>query len=259
MVFCRSNSKHRDLGKKFKHPVRRQGAAKIFCRGDAKVSTYAQVAGFVTSVSPQPRQSTNLHTPNSTPSPARQYQHQHLSPSKNMPPIRTATTGSRTRKPPPPGFEDLEDTLLEFSNKMKDAQTSPHEGKKRHEALWPIHQISHQRSRYVFDLYYTKAAISRALYEYLLKNGYADAALIAKWKKQGYEKLCCVRCIQTKETNFSSTCICRVPKATLGKGEGEEEERLEPEGGGEGVRVVKGGGKVIQCVNCGCRGCASAD
>lgn len=23
-------------------------------------------------------------------------------------------------------------------------------------------------------------------------------SLIAKWKKQGYEKLCCVRCIQTR-------------------------------------------------------------
>ncbi|ERF68354.1 hypothetical protein EPUS_06770 [Endocarpon pusillum Z07020] len=118
-----------------------------------------------------------------------------------MPAIRS--TG-RNRKPPPAGFEDIEDTLLEFSNKMKDAQSAPHEGKKKHETLWPIMQISHQ-----------------PLYEYLLKNNYADAALIAKWKKQGYEKLCCVKCIQTKETNFSSTCICRVPKATLERAEGE--------------------------------------
>jgi len=28
------------------------------------------------------------------------------------------------------------------------------------------------------------------LYDWLLKNKYADAALIAKWKKQGYEKVC---------------------------------------------------------------------
>lgn len=58
-----------------------------------------------------------------------------------MPPIRT----SRNRKPPPAGFEDIEDTLLEFSNKMKDAENAPHEGKKKHEVLWPIFQISHQR------------------------------------------------------------------------------------------------------------------
>jgi bud site selection protein 31 len=44
-------------------------------------------------------------------------------------------------------------------------------------------------SRYIYDLYYEKEAISRKLYDWLLKNGYADANLIAKWKKQGYEKV----------------------------------------------------------------------
>lgn len=125
-----------------------------------------------------------------------------------MPPVRT----SRNRKPPPAGFEDLEDTLLEFNNKMKDAENAPHEGRKKHEMLWPVFQISHQRmhsppsapnppemkevlltqpgSRYIYDLYYEKEAISKQLYDWLLKNNYADANLIAKWKKQGYEKVC---------------------------------------------------------------------
>lgn len=58
-----------------------------------------------------------------------------------MPPIRT----SRNRKPPPEGFDDIEETLLEFSNKMKDAENASHDGKKKHEMLWPIFQISHQR------------------------------------------------------------------------------------------------------------------
>ena len=57
-----------------------------------------------------------------------------------MPPVRSA----RNRKPPPDGFDDIEDTLLEFSNKMKDAENASHEGKKRHEVLWPIFQINHQ-------------------------------------------------------------------------------------------------------------------
>lgn len=134
-----------------------------------------------------------------------------------MPPIRTA----RNRKPPPAGFDDIEDTLLEFSNKMKDAENASHEGKKKYEVLWPIFQISHQRmlsrlslpfqtphcclqrghrmmlisfstgSRYIYDLYYEKEAISKQLYDWLLKNNYADANLIAKWKKQGYEKVRC--------------------------------------------------------------------
>lgn len=64
-----------------------------------------------------------------------------------MPPIRT----SRNRKPPPEGFDDIEDTLLEFSNKMKDAENAPHEGKKKHEVLWPIFQISHQREFVFFS------------------------------------------------------------------------------------------------------------
>ncbi|THX74277.1 G10 protein [Aureobasidium pullulans] len=151
--------------------------------------------------------------------------------SPNMPPIRS----SRNRKPPPDGFEDIEDTLLEFSNKLKDAENASHEGKKKHEMVWPVFQITHQRSKYIYDLYYEKEAISKQLYEWLLKNNYADKNLIAKWKKQGYEKLCCLRCIQTKETNFNSTCICRVPRKQLKEDQ------------------------VIQCVNCGCRGCGSSD
>lgn len=103
-----------------------------------------------------------------------------------MPPIRTARA---SKKAPPEGFEDVEDTLLEFQNKMKDAENASHEGKKKYEMIWPIFQITHQRSRYIYDLYYEKEAISKQLYDYLLKNGYADAMLIAKWKKQGYEKV----------------------------------------------------------------------
>ena len=60
---------------------------------------------------------------------------------QKMPPVRSA----RNRKPPPDGFDDIEDTLLEFANKMKDAENASHEGKKRHEVVWPIFQISHQR------------------------------------------------------------------------------------------------------------------
>lgn len=78
-----------------------------------------------------------------------------LSKLSNMPPIRSA----RTRKAPPDGFDDIEDTLLEFSNKMKDAENASHEGKKRHEVLWPIFQISHQRKSplylFIFPQVYT--------------------------------------------------------------------------------------------------------
>jgi hypothetical protein len=64
-----------------------------------------------------------------------------------MPVVRTKN--ARNRKPPPDGFDDIEDTLLEFENQMKDAENESHEGKKKHEMLWPIFQITHQR-RFLF-------------------------------------------------------------------------------------------------------------
>jgi bud site selection protein 31 len=103
-----------------------------------------------------------------------------------MPAIRHASK----RKAPPAGFSDIEDDLLVFSNKMKDAENASTDNVSRHQVLWPIFQISHQRSRYIYELYYEKEAISKELYEWLLKNGYADPMLIAKWKKTGYEKVC---------------------------------------------------------------------
>ena len=59
------------------------------------------------------------------------------------------------------------------------------------------------------------AFVSLELYDYCLKEHIADSSLIAKWKKQGYENLCCLRCIQTRDTNFGTNCICRVPKAKM--------------------------------------------
>ena len=149
---------------------------------------------------------------------------------------------------------------------MREAETDSHEGKRKQEALWPIFKIHHQKARfdqvfilgncfltifnfrYIFDLFYRRKAISRELYDYCIKVGagkcfrlrlmscfqekIADAALIAKWKKQGYENLCCLRCIQTRDTNFATNCICRVPKSKLEEG------------------------RIVECVHCGCRGCS---
>ncbi|POW22726.1 hypothetical protein PSHT_00998 [Puccinia striiformis] len=117
-----------------------------------------------------------------------------------MPKIRTNRT-----KPPPEGFEDIE-------------------------------------------------GLSRDLFDWLLDQDYADASkslsssdhkngldltlffLIAKWKRTGFEGLCCARCVQSRDMNYAgSVCICRVPKANLKPG------------------------TVVECVHCGCRGCASGD
>uniref|UniRef100_A0AAZ3R7P8 Protein BUD31 homolog n=1 Tax=Oncorhynchus tshawytscha TaxID=74940 RepID=A0AAZ3R7P8_ONCTS len=125
----------------------------------------------------------------------------------------------RSRKPPPDGWELIEPTLDELDQKMREAETEPHEGKRKVESLWPIFRLHHQRSRYIFDLFYKRKAISRELYDYCIKESYADKNLIAKWKKQGYENLCCLRCIQTRDTNFGTNCICRSSQEQTGGGE----------------------------------------
>lgn len=115
------------------------------------------------------------------------------------------------------------------------AESETHEGKRKKEALWPIMRIHHQRSRYIYEMYYKYKAISKEVYQYCLDEKMADASLIAKWKKNGYEKLCCLACIQTKDTQFGGTCVCRVPVAQ------------------------RSSSKPVECANCGCLGCASSD
>lgn len=43
------------------------------------------------------------------------------------------------------------------------AETEPHEGKRKVESLWPIFRLHYQRSRYIFDLFYKRKAISRGM------------------------------------------------------------------------------------------------
>ena len=146
-----------------------------------------------------------------------------------MPKIKTTQT-----KKTPKGFEAMESKLNSFKEEMDDIVAETTVGKRKEEANWGIYKINHQRSRYVFESYYLHKEISRELYEFLLRENHGDRLLIAKWKKQGYEKLCCMQCVQNS-TNFGGVCVCRVPKKML------NEEKL------------------VQCVMCGCRGCASCD
>ena len=58
------------------------------------------------------------------------------------------------------------------------AEAEDHEGKRKTESIWPIMRIAHTRSRYIYDLYYKREAISKELYDWLLDQGYADAACV---------------------------------------------------------------------------------
>lgn len=111
----------------------------------------------------------------------------------------------------------------------------PHEGLRKNESQWPIHQINWQKSRYVYDMYYTYNRIPRAVYDYCITNKLVDAALIAKWKKPGYERLCSTYVINPRNYKFGTTSICRVPAHCLPAG------------------------TVIEDPTTGCRGCASGD
>ncbi|CAD8078431.1 unnamed protein product [Paramecium sonneborni] len=147
-----------------------------------------------------------------------------------MPKIKTIRT-----KKSPEGWELIEPTITEIGNQIRDVENQAYSDKKKPEQFWEIYKLHHQRSRYIYEMYYYKKEISRELYEYCLQEQYGDASLIAKWKKTGYEKLCCLHCISKSQHNFGGTCICRVPKAKLEEG------------------------KLVQCKQCGCRGCASGD
>ncbi|EGC36157.1 hypothetical protein DICPUDRAFT_151385 [Dictyostelium purpureum] len=142
-----------------------------------------------------------------------------------MPKIKTS------KKKFPKGWDIVEPTLEEFDIKMREAENDSHEGKRKTESTWPIFRIHHQRSRYIYELFYKNKEISRDLYDFCLNEGYADKNLIAKWKKAGFERLCCLKCIQDP----NHKCICRVPRVDLDKDQ------------------------IIECVSCGCKGCASGD
>lgn len=105
---------------------------------------------------------------------------------------------------------------------MKDAQNTPTANIPKHQAQWPVFQIHHQRSRYIYELYYEKEAISRELYDWLLKNGHADAKLIAKWKKQGYEKVCDIWALAfpfTEVQRILMLCLVVLPQMRTDQGD----------------------------------------
>ena len=105
------------------------------------------------------------------------------------------------------------------------------ESVRKKEAVWIIIQTHHARSRYVWELY-NQNRITKEVYDYCADERLIDLKLIAKWKKQGYESLCCLQCITASNTNFGSMCVCRVPK-----------DQRDSE-------------KIVRCTNCGCTGCS---
>mmetsp|Transcript_8717 Transcript_8717/g.12988 ORF Transcript_8717/g.12988 Transcript_8717/m.12988 type:complete len:281 (-) Transcript_8717:2224-3066(-) len=139
----------------------------------------------------------------------------------------------RRIKEAPEGYEYLEETILALENELREKVNEPHEGLRKNESQWPIHQINWQKSRYIYDMYYTFKKISKEVYDYCITNKIADAALIAKWKRPGYERLCSTYVVNPRNYKFGTVSICRVPKQFLTPG------------------------TEIEDPTTGCRGCAS--
>jgi bud site selection protein 31 len=109
-------------------------------------------------------------------------------------------------------------SILHFLPFLPVEVNEPHEGLRKTESQWPVHQINWQKSRYVYDMFYTYHRISREVYDFCIKNKLVDAALIAKWKKPGYERLCSTYVINPKNYKFGTVSICRVPSYSLTEG-----------------------------------------
>lgn len=115
------------------------------------------------------------------------------------------------KRSPPPGFDIVEPILESLEHELRDKIKETNEKKRKTESIWPVHQIGWQKSRYIYDMYYTYGNISREVYDYCLKQKLVDPALIAKWKKPGYERLCSTYVINPSNYKFGTTSICRVP------------------------------------------------
>ena len=114
-------------------------------------------------------------------------------------------------KKPPRGFAYLAPVLSSLENELRDKVRESNAGKRNTESMWPVHQINWQRSRYVYDMYHTHGKITRGVYDYCVRNRLVDAALVAKWKRGGYERLCSTYVINSNNYKFGTTSICRVP------------------------------------------------
>ncbi|KAG0428452.1 Pre-mRNA-splicing factor cwf14 [Dictyocoela muelleri] len=114
-----------------------------------------------------------------------------------------------------------------FINSEMEKEITKKSDLKGNKRFWNIFKLHYKRNRYIYDEY-KNGRITDTLY-YELCNTYLDKSLIAKWRKPGYEKLCCLRCIQRRESKFGNVCICRVPKCKRNE---------------------------ISCDFCGCKGCS---
>jgi bud site selection protein 31 len=143
------------------------------------------------------------------------------------------------KRAPPAGFEIVEATLEALEHELRDKIKETNEKKRKTESMWPVHQIGWQKSRYIYDMFYTYNRISRPVYDYCVKQKLVDPSLIAKWKKPGYERLCSTYVINPTNYKFGTTSICRVPMKDRGP---EQKKAQDPTTGCCGCASGRGAG-----------------
>ena len=139
----------------------------------------------------------------------------------------------RKQRPPPEGYEVVEPTLTAIDNELRDRVNESHEGKRKAESQWPVHQLNWQRTRYIYDMHYKYNRISKDVVDHCLDNKIIDGNLMTYWLRPGYDRLCSTLSVDTANSKFGTVSVCRVPAKVMDTS------------------------KIVENPMTGCRGCAS--
>jgi len=139
----------------------------------------------------------------------------------------------RKQRPPPEGYDVVEPTLIAIDNELRDKVNESHEGKRKLESQWPVHQLNWQRTRYIYDMHYKYNRISKEVLDHCIENKVIDGALVSYWRKPGYDRLCSTFSVDTANSKFGTVSVCRVPSKVLDEHQ------------------------IVENPMTGCRGCAS--
>jgi bud site selection protein 31 len=111
----------------------------------------------------------------------------------------------------PGGADAVADKLEEFEARMREATAAPRGDAMNAALTWPVHKLHYQKNRFLHDACYVYGTVSEALLKYLIKEKIADGALLAKWRKPGYDTVCSMAVLTRSNTNFGTVGICRTP------------------------------------------------
>ncbi|KAI4291949.1 bud site selection protein 31 [Pancytospora philotis] len=136
----------------------------------------------------------------------------------------------RLAKSPPEEFSKVRDFLATIKQKMTRVEENARDG----ELKASVHEIYRLYRLRTWHLHqeYLGGNFSARLYRFLVGQKYIDTNLVRHWKKNGYENLCCLRCIQPRGGG-EKVCLCRTPQKYRSTDDAD-----------------------LSCNCCGCNGCA---